>query len=737
MAKHRARDRREARRRQHQSAVAAERRAERRRLDEVRQSVEVKLAELSARAGDPTTDPAAVVELAASLVADPLVGRLLGRPAFGFQTASSLLDADDDSADDDSAAAVDPDVERSDRPEDAKRLARQVALAEAFTAAAEVDRDLIWMAAGAWDGAGHAERAEAIVAPVVTGAPPDDEAYRAGAAVLASLRLQLGRLADALDFLLDAATALPEQEDVHLMSAIALGLAWRSQSAPAEDPCTCGSDQPAGTCCQPRLAAQLQRFDDRSRVDRLTRAVQTWVTMEPDRQRLLDGEVEAFSDELLGDPDEEPSPLAKAALVGHHRRLAEQRAWLLAGPDDDSDDDEATLLGQFAGDPATPPDLAADARAWLERTTYGLWQVADPRPAPGVWLLELLTGRRLYVSAPPGQLDGLARWSVLLGPVVCLDGIWRTTEGMAVLGPAEADEVAALVGELFEALARAIGEQAGVKPERRRTDPDPLPAGVVAGLMDPVDAATATALGRLVCAALGTLLGELESGRRQPPTLQNTDGDPLDFLSARMVTDDPESLRHGLLARDDFEADGDTLVWFGRELTPMERETSMAKVREEARARGWSEPEEPEEPRRWVRGTLRFEGSDLLIEVNSRRRLDRLGDILCSLGMRGAPTIERRVDPARDLPAPRGRLRTGRSLGQEADAAWRASWLDEPVPALGGLSPRRAAEDPTGRLRLEALLRCFEHDGDLASSEGVARLDVGTLRDALGLADGL
>lgn len=37
-----------------------------------------------------------------------------------------------------------------------------------------------------------------------------------------------------------------------------------------------------------------------------------------------------------------------------------------------------------------------------------------------------------------------------------------------------------------------------------------------------------------------------------------------------------------------------------------------------------------------------------------------------------------------------------------------AKWSDEPVPALGGRTPREAVEDGSGRERVAALLRSFE-----------------------------
>lgn len=38
-------------------------------------------------------------------------------------------------------------------------------------------------------------------------------------------------------------------------------------------------------------------------------------------------------------------------------------------------------------------------------------------------------------------------------------------------------------------------------------------------------------------------------------------------------------------------------------------------------------------------------------------------------------------------------------------------WVDEPVPALNGRTPRQAAATPEGRERLEALLTDFEWHG--------------------------
>jgi len=60
-----------------------------------------------------------------------------------------------------------------------------------------------------------------------------------------------------------------------------------------------------------------------------------------------------------------------------------------------------------------------------------------------------------------------------------------------------------------------------------------------------------------------------------------------------------------------------------------------------------------------------------------------------------------------------------------------ASWADEPVPALGGQSPREMAKTKKGRERIELLLRQMEHHEQLVPPE--ERFDFGALREDFGL----
>jgi hypothetical protein len=55
-------------------------------------------------------------------------------------------------------------------------------------------------------------------------------------------------------------------------------------------------------------------------------------------------------------------------------------------------------------------------------------------------------------------------------------------------------------------------------------------------------------------------------------------------------------------------------------------------------------------------------------------------------------------------------------------------WLDESIPALGGITPRQAADDPTRRGDLIRLLNSFP-----SGAAAGRRMDADRLRAALGL----
>ena len=60
-----------------------------------------------------------------------------------------------------------------------------------------------------------------------------------------------------------------------------------------------------------------------------------------------------------------------------------------------------------------------------------------------------------------------------------------------------------------------------------------------------------------------------------------------------------------------------------------------------------------------------------------------------------------------------------------------ARWTDEPVPALGGRTPRAAVAEPGGRPEVERLVAGIEQIE--ARARGAQRFDTASLRRTLGL----
>ena len=204
------------------------------------------------------------------------------------------------------------------------------------------------------------------------------------------------------------------------------------------------------------------------------------------------------------------------------------------------------------------------------------------------------------------------------------------------------------------------------------------------------------------------------SRRFAPATLTNTEGEPLAICEATVRVDDPGGFAAALDDAYD-RADG-------------------------------------EEPPRWhehvnthgmphIRAMLVRDGDALRVETNSAERMDRVLTTLVRLDptMRvlddsrtpihdareaaelaaQSPVAEDALDP--DAPEVAAML-------DEFIREYEAKWLDEPIPALDGHTPRQAADDPTRRGDLIKLLDSFPADEDTPG-----RMSAERLRSALGL----
>lgn len=186
--------------------------------------------------------------------------------------------------------------------------------------------------------------------------------------------------------------------------------------------------------------------------------------------------------------------------------------------------------------------------------------------------------------------------------------------------------------------------------------------------------------------ALAAYVGSLDA----PPTILTRENEPVVTCTAEVVVADPEEARAVLDASYERQAPG---TW-----------VEMHQI----------DPADDED--RILRATLHLDGDRLSVDTASEPRMDRVLALLRS-EIRGAKVVSDERLPLRPgkMPAPPRHL-SGPALDPDVAEAMSAEfqdvierrWCDDPVPALAGLTPRQAANDPSRREALERLLREFE-----------------------------
>jgi hypothetical protein len=131
-------------------------------------------------------------------------------------------------------------------------------------------------------------------------------------------------------------------------------------------------------------------------------------------------------------------------------------------------------------------------------------------PAPGLWCTDLVSGSVRYAEFPAEATAGLAQWTVWLGGLIPVDGIWRST-GLGVrLSPAEADAAAEFVSQAAMAMLEFIAGEPGPPPGRIPFG-DAEPHGVYADGMEPASPEIATLMGRVTSALLIRIATDVHS----------------------------------------------------------------------------------------------------------------------------------------------------------------------------------------------------------------------------------
>lgn len=238
-----------------------------------------------------------------------------------------------------------------------------------------------------------------------------------------------------------------------------------------------------------------------------------------------------------------------------------------------------------------------------------------------------------------------------------------------------------------------------------RAVPDGESQQFVGGLF-PVAAGTEAAVLELCDEGDPEAICEYAGSLHRPPLLHTREGEPIVTCTAVLELPDPASA--AMILDRHYRRDGDEWV----ELFAMGEHDDI------------------------LRATLTLDGSRLQIDTHSEPRLHR---VLALLGeeMPGARLVSddrTPLDPG-ELPAApsafHGTAHVGPEALREIQDLLEQRWIGESVPALGGLTPRQAADDPTRRDQLRRLIASFPEAGALP--EGAVTMRPARLCELLGL----
>jgi hypothetical protein len=186
----------------------------------------------------------------------------------------------------------------------------------------------------------------------------------------------------------------------------------------------------------------------------------------------------------------------------------------------------------------------------------------------------------------------------------------------------------------------------------------------------------------------GRLWQLLLSDAGRPPTLCNTDGEPTELQTASFEFRDADALERALDAREDVELDEQSEGWV------------------------WWKPGALEGSQTLL-GRLTVVDDRLVLDVNSAARLARAREWLERIpGVvferatarpldRDALPLDDRLPYGPDEPPPPELI----ARIEDMYLQYCLAWLDQPVPILGGISPRQACATPAGRRAVERLIR--------------------------------
>lgn len=332
--------------------------------------------------------------------------------------------------------------------------------------------------------------------------------------------------------------------------------------------------------------------------------------------------------------------------------------------------------------------LSARDRQALEdwtKSRYSLFEVQRVEPGTGVELKDLLLGETLFVHDVSSS-EGLCQWDWLLSRIRPEEGRQVFTAAGLIVPPAARFEL------------------------RDWTDSDRKASGLE--WLPYLRENSHRIRGRFL---------EMGEQWRKNVQMVTAEGDPLVFASATyQILDQPALLQafEGSALLGEREDDAETISF------------------------PWLEAGEEDQPRR-VLGHLRIREGLLVLECSSRQRLKRGTKLIQELAAGAVKELRRAFESVDQMkrkmaasPAKKAESvppEVEKELVEKYLEQHYRTWPDTPLPALGGLTPRQAAQQPAQRERLIALLKMMENGEQHRRREGHPWFDFSRIKEELGV----
>lgn len=464
-------------------------------------------------------------------------------------------------------------------------------------------------------------------------------------------------------------------------------------SIPRNEPCPCGSGKKFKKCCggaalslvaiNPEVAtANEVKRADMELHDLLTRYMRKHMG-----EAWFNGAFDMFMQEVEEGREAEEMALAVPWALFHC-------------PANESLDSIAALMMRDSRARLTDIQLAV-LRAQLQ-TRLSIWEITAVEPGVGIALTDRLTGATEFAHEVTASHAVSVHTSILARVVSVRDVAFIAGVHPQPLTPRFTERAVTSMRRYFRVRTRAV------KAEK---------------LLDPA--------AQINMVNVWRLLAELQ---RTPPEMTNTDGDQLAFITDRF--DFAPSRRVAVIAALGTLAGAGPVIddEQGTEIIISRPDTERSTKRE-TRAVTTGDT---------VIARIEILKSHLLVETNSIARADTIKAALTpALGTlarfrgRDEDDLQALMDDAREAQQS-GVAAPVSEPSPEMDDVLRQfrqdymqKWLDDGIPALGGITPRQAAADKQHHPALKALLRELEyHESQLPLAQ---RFDLAGLRKQLGM----